>query len=225
MYGKASASPGLAVRALLSGECTAAANCSRVLCAATSKPVSGMRSFLSVLHHVVCRHRPSMCCSENLCCELPSQKHNAVIRDLIPPADVMPVQIHLIGCDHLRLQLLGELLLDRANGKVMLRYVSDPMNLKLMMILLKDQSRSIQFEAFHVFKVIMLHVPGTAKACMPAQPFTCTCCTMPVPAYKPYEPLVPCGACSVSCWTMAQQHCVCPVLFKGFERPGTWTCK
>lgn len=51
------------------------------------------------------------------------------------------------------LQLLGELLLDRANGKVMLRYVGDPMNLKLMMILLKDPSRSIQFEAFHVFKV------------------------------------------------------------------------
>ena len=50
-------------------------------------------------------------------------------------------------------QLLGELLLDRANVKIMMRYVSDPVNLKLMMILLKDSSRSIQFEAFHVFKV------------------------------------------------------------------------
>ena len=49
-------------------------------------------------------------------------------------------------------QLLGELLLDRANVKVMMRYVGDPANLKLMMILLKDSSRSIQFEAFHVFK-------------------------------------------------------------------------
>lgn len=56
------------------------------------------------------------------------------------------------------MQLLGELLLDRANGKVMLRYVGDAMNLKLMMILLKDQSRSIQFEAFHVFKVCMLDI-------------------------------------------------------------------
>ena len=37
-----------------------------------------------------------------------------------------------------------------------LRYVGDAMNLKLMMILLKDPSRSIQFEAFHVFKVGML---------------------------------------------------------------------
>ena len=53
-------------------------------------------------------------------------------------------------------QLLGELLLDRANGKVMMKYVSEPTNLMLMMILLKDNSRSIQFEAFHVFKV---HAP------------------------------------------------------------------
>ncbi len=33
-----------------------------------------------------------------------------------------------------------------------MRYVSEVDNLKLMMVLLKDQSRSIQFEAFHVFK-------------------------------------------------------------------------
>ena len=52
----------------------------------------------------------------------------------------------------LHLQLLGELLLDRANGKVMMKYVSEPNNLMMMMILLKDNSRSIQFEAFHVFK-------------------------------------------------------------------------
>ncbi len=51
------------------------------------------------------------------------------------------------------LQLLGELLLDRSNVKVMMRYVSDSKNLQMMMMLLKDNSRSIQFEAFHVFKV------------------------------------------------------------------------
>ena len=49
-------------------------------------------------------------------------------------------------------QLLGEILLHRANVKAMMRYVSEVNNLKLMMVLLKDQSRSIQFEAFHVFK-------------------------------------------------------------------------
>ncbi|PNW70198.1 hypothetical protein CHLRE_17g709950v5 [Chlamydomonas reinhardtii] len=53
------------------------------------------------------------------------------------------------------LKLLGELLLDRTNVKVMLKFVSDVQHLMTMMVLLKDQSRSIQFEAFHVFKVFV----------------------------------------------------------------------
>lgn len=55
------------------------------------------------------------------------------------------------------MQLLGELLLERSNLKVMVRYVADEANLKLMMNLLRDSSRSIQFEAFHVFKVGYFH--------------------------------------------------------------------
>ena len=50
-------------------------------------------------------------------------------------------------------QLLGELLLDRSNVKVMVRFVSEAQHLMQMMMMLKDSSRSIQFEAFHVFKV------------------------------------------------------------------------
>ena len=50
-------------------------------------------------------------------------------------------------------QLLGELLLDRHNFQTMTRYISSPENLKLMMIMLREKSRNIQFEAFHVFKV------------------------------------------------------------------------
>lgn len=53
------------------------------------------------------------------------------------------------------LKLLGELLLDRHNFNVMTRYISNPDNLKLMMNMLKEKSRSIQFEAFHVFKVFV----------------------------------------------------------------------
>lgn len=53
------------------------------------------------------------------------------------------------------LKLLGELLLDRHNFTIMTRYISCPNNLKLMMNLLKDKSRNIQFEAFHVFKVFV----------------------------------------------------------------------
>ena len=50
-------------------------------------------------------------------------------------------------------QLLGELLLDRHNFTTMTRYISNPDNLKLMMMMLREKSRNIQFEAFHVFKV------------------------------------------------------------------------
>nr|KAG5701450.1 hypothetical protein BaRGS_032782 [Batillaria attramentaria] len=53
------------------------------------------------------------------------------------------------------LKLLGELLLDRHNFQTMTRYISSPDNLKLMMIMLREKSRNIQFEAFHVFKVFV----------------------------------------------------------------------
>jgi len=53
------------------------------------------------------------------------------------------------------LKLLGEILLDRANFSVMTRYIANEANLKMMMNLLRDKSRNIQFEAFHVFKVFV----------------------------------------------------------------------
>lgn len=53
------------------------------------------------------------------------------------------------------LKLLGELLLDRKNFNVMIKYISVPDNLKLMMNLLRDKSKNIQFEAFHVFKIFV----------------------------------------------------------------------
>jgi len=53
------------------------------------------------------------------------------------------------------LKLLGEILLDRANFSVMTRYIANVANLKLIMNLLRDKSKNIQFEAFHVFKVFV----------------------------------------------------------------------
>ncbi|KAI5122846.1 hypothetical protein M0805_003141 [Coniferiporia weirii] len=53
------------------------------------------------------------------------------------------------------LKLLGEILLDRANFNVMTRYIANEANLKMMMNMLRDKSRNIQFEAFHVFKVFV----------------------------------------------------------------------
>jgi len=60
------------------------------------------------------------------------------------------------------LKLLGELLLDRANFNIMTRYISSSSNLKLMMTLLIDKNRTIQFEAFHVFKVFVAN-PNKTK--------------------------------------------------------------
>ena len=42
--------------------------------------------------------------------------------------------------------------------QVMTRYISNPDNLKLMMNMLKEKSRNIQFEAFHVFKVLSIFI-------------------------------------------------------------------
>merc|ERR1712183_682834 len=53
------------------------------------------------------------------------------------------------------LRLLGEILLERSNFNVMMKYIQDQENLKLMMTMLKDRSKAIQFEAFHVFKVFV----------------------------------------------------------------------
>ena len=60
-------------------------------------------------------------------------------------------------------QLLGELLLDRSNFNVMTTFISSPDNLKSMMNLLRDKSKNIQFEAFHVFKVFVAN-PNKSKA-------------------------------------------------------------
>jgi calcium binding protein 39 len=51
------------------------------------------------------------------------------------------------------LKLLSELLLDRSNYAVMNKYIAIDDNLKMIMNMLRDKSKNIQFEAFHVFKV------------------------------------------------------------------------
>mmetsp|Transcript_44110 Transcript_44110/g.95945 ORF Transcript_44110/g.95945 Transcript_44110/m.95945 type:complete len:366 (+) Transcript_44110:116-1213(+) len=51
------------------------------------------------------------------------------------------------------LKLLSETLLDRSFQKVMIAYVNNDTFLKLHMNLLRDNSKAIQFEAFHVFKI------------------------------------------------------------------------
>ncbi|KAL9240984.1 hypothetical protein vseg_015145 [Gypsophila vaccaria] len=51
------------------------------------------------------------------------------------------------------IKLLGDVLLDRSNTMIMVRYVSSTVNLKIVMDLLREPSKPIQREAFHVFKL------------------------------------------------------------------------
>ena len=53
------------------------------------------------------------------------------------------------------IKLLSQLLLDRKNYRVMIRYIGEKQNLKQIMNLLRDRHANIQFEAFHVFKVFV----------------------------------------------------------------------
>lgn len=53
------------------------------------------------------------------------------------------------------LKLLVEILLDRSNFNVMMKYISSRENLQIVMVLLSDPSPNIQFEAFHVFKIFV----------------------------------------------------------------------
>lgn len=53
------------------------------------------------------------------------------------------------------LKLLGEMLLERTNYSIMRNYIASPNNLRLVMNLLLDSRKNIQFEAFHVFKIFV----------------------------------------------------------------------
>ena len=61
------------------------------------------------------------------------------------------------------LKLLGELLLDRSNFRVMMRYIASRDHLKTIMNFLRDPSPNIQFEAFHVFKVFVANPQKTPE--------------------------------------------------------------
>ncbi|KAL3521098.1 hypothetical protein ACH5RR_019247 [Cinchona calisaya] len=54
-------------------------------------------------------------------------------------------------------ELLGEMLLDRSNSGVMARYVKSKDNLRVFMNLLTDSSKTIQIEAFQVFKLFAVN--------------------------------------------------------------------
>ena len=62
------------------------------------------------------------------------------------------------------IKLLGEILLDRANYSVMTQYVDSGEHLKIIMKLLRDDRRMINYEGFHVFKVCNLDSSSEGSA-------------------------------------------------------------
>jgi len=52
-------------------------------------------------------------------------------------------------------KLLGDILLDRSNSSVMIRYVSSLENMRVLMNLLRESHKNIQIAAFHVFKLFV----------------------------------------------------------------------
>uniref|UniRef100_A0A7S0RI09 Calcium-binding protein 39 n=1 Tax=Chlamydomonas leiostraca TaxID=1034604 RepID=A0A7S0RI09_9CHLO len=89
-------------------------------------------------------------------------RHKAIVAQYLQEnyAEFFPAYVKLLQSGNYvtrrqSLKLLGELLLDRSNVKVMVKFVGEVQHLMLLMMLLKDPSRSIQFEAFHVFKVFV----------------------------------------------------------------------
>ncbi|XP_021274417.1 putative MO25-like protein At5g47540 isoform X2 [Herrania umbratica] len=53
------------------------------------------------------------------------------------------------------IKLLGDMLLDRSNASVMVRYVSSLDNMRIMMNLLRDSKKTIKLDTFHVFKLFV----------------------------------------------------------------------
>mmetsp|Transcript_118368 Transcript_118368/g.342214 ORF Transcript_118368/g.342214 Transcript_118368/m.342214 type:complete len:455 (+) Transcript_118368:166-1530(+) len=60
-------------------------------------------------------------------------------------------------------KLLTEMLLDKHFQKVMIKYVSNERHLQIHMILLKDPSKAIQLQAFHVFKIFVANPAKPAR--------------------------------------------------------------
>jgi len=53
------------------------------------------------------------------------------------------------------LKLLCDILLEKKNFSIMVRYINEVDHLKTLMVLLKHKSKNIQFEAFHLFKLFV----------------------------------------------------------------------
>ncbi|KAJ1939654.1 conidiophore development protein hyma, partial [Kickxella alabastrina] len=61
------------------------------------------------------------------------------------------------------LKLLGEILLEKKNFNVMMTFIKESANLQTIMTALGDKSKSIQYEAFHIFKIFVANPTKTPE--------------------------------------------------------------
>jgi len=131
----------------------------------------------------------------------------------------------------LTMKLLGEILLDRNNFKVvrcpalpsrlriaqafhpalgrqMSRYIADPRHLRLVMKALADPSQAIAFEAFHVFKIFAAN-PNKTKEVEDILLRNRVRCSLPFPV-----------ALRANCWLRAGQTPGLPADLPGCESRG-----
>ncbi|CAL5393925.1 unnamed protein product [Camellia sinensis] len=72
-----------------------------------------------------------------------------------PNFDIASDAVATFKVERHAVKLLGDMLLDRSNALVMVRYVRSLDNMRILMNLLRDSNKTIQLNAFHVFKLFV----------------------------------------------------------------------
>ncbi|KAL7435824.1 hypothetical protein ACHAXH_004362 [Discostella pseudostelligera] len=101
---------------------------------------------------------------EDIACDFLNRRYVDVIDERINKKCLLPTANYMTR--RLTLQLLSTILLNRANYKVMMMYISSSKNLVTILCLLRDPSPHITLDAFQVFKIFVANPnkpPGVVK--------------------------------------------------------------
>ena len=90
---------------------------------------------------------------EDIACDFLGRRYVDVIDERINKKCLLPTANYMTR--RLSLQLLSTILLNRANYKVMMTYISSSKNLVTILCLLRDPSPHITLDAFQVFKIFV----------------------------------------------------------------------
>lgn len=99
---------------------------------------------------------------EDIACDFLNRRYVDVIDERINKKCLLPTANYMTR--RLTLQLLSTILLNRANYKVMMMYISSSKNLVTILCLLRDPSPHITLDAFQVFKIFVAN-PNKVSLC------------------------------------------------------------